>query len=65
MSNKVIQLILKILAAILAVLCSWFGVTSFTSCTVTRTSDVQGRAVIVTTDTTVIDHSGTIKFSKK
>lgn len=65
MSNKVIQLILKILAAILAVLCSWFGVTSFTSCTVTRTSDVQGRAVIVTTDTTVIDHSGTIKFPKQ
>lgn len=64
MSNKVIQLILKILAAILAVLCSWFGVTSFTSCTVTRTSDFQGRAVIVTIDTTVIDHSGTINFPK-
>ena len=36
-----------------------------TSCTVTRSSDVDGRAVIVTTDTTVINHSGTFKFPKK
>lgn len=65
MKQKTIQLILKILAAVLAVLCSYFGVTSFTSCTVTRSSDIQGRAVIVTTDTTVINHSGTINFPKK
>lgn len=65
MKKKIIQLILKILAAIVAVLCSYFGVTSFTSCTVTRTSDIQGRAVIVTTDTTVINHSGTIRFPKQ
>ena len=65
MKQKTIQLILKILAAILTVLCGYFGVTSFTSCTVTRSSDIQGRAVIVTTDTTVINHSGTINFPKK
>lgn len=65
MSNKIIQLILKILAAILAVLCSWFGVTAMSSCTVTRTSDVNGRAVIVTVDTTVINHSGTVEFPRK
>ena len=65
MKQKTIQLILKILSAILAVLCGYFGVTSFTSCTVTRSSDIQVRAVIVTTDTTVINHSGTIKFPKQ
>ena len=65
MRQKTIQLILKILAAILTVLCGYFGVTSFTSCTVTRSSDIQGRAVIVTTDTTVINHSGSIQFPKK
>lgn len=65
MKQKTIELILKILVAILTVLCGYFGVTSFTSCTVTRSSDIQGRAVIVTTDTTVINHSGSIKFSKE
>ena len=65
MSNKVIQLILKILAAILAVLCSYFGLSAMSSCTVTRSSDVNGRAVIVTTDTTVINHSGTFKYPKQ
>ena len=64
MSNKVIQLILKILAAILAVLCSWFGVSAMSSCSVTRTSDIDGRAVIVTVDTTIIHHSGTVKFPR-
>lgn len=65
MKQKTIQLILKILAAVLAVLCSFFGVTSLTSCTVTRSSDIQGRAIIVTADTTVINHSGTIKFPRQ
>ena len=65
MKQKTIELILKILAAIITVLCGYFGVTSFTSCTVTRSSDIKGRAVIVTTDTTVINHSGTINFPKK
>lgn len=65
MKQKTIELNLKILVAILTVLCGFFGVTSFTSCTVTRSSDIQGRAVIVTTDTTVINHSGTVKFPKQ
>lgn len=65
MKQKTIQLILKILAAVLAVLCSFFGVTAYTSCTVTRSTDIQGRAVVVTTDTTVINHTGTINFPRK
>lgn len=33
-------------------------------CSVTRGTTVQGKATIVTTDTTVVNHNGTLKFKK-
>lgn len=33
-------------------------------CTVTKGTTVQGKATIVTTDTTVVKHNGTLKFKK-
>lgn len=40
---------------------------TFTSCTVTRSTSTKGKAVIITTatDTTVINHKGTLKFQTK
>lgn len=40
---------------------------TFTSCTVTRNTSTKGKAVIITTatDTTVINHRGTLKFQTK
>lgn len=36
----------------------------FGSCKTSQSVDVQGRTVIVTTDTTVMNHSGFIKIQK-
>lgn len=33
-------------------------------CNVTKGTTVQGKATIVTTDTTVVKHNGTLKFKK-
>lgn len=33
-------------------------------CTVTKGTTVRGKATIVTTDTTVVKHNGTLKFKK-
>ena len=65
MKQKTIHLILKILAAVLAVLCSYFGVTFVTSCTVQRSSEAVGRAIIITSDTTIVNHHGSISFRNK
>lgn len=37
---------------------------AFGSCKTSQNVDVQGRTVIVTTDTTVVNHSGFIKIQK-
>lgn len=34
------------------------------SCTVSKATTVRGKATIVTTDTTVVKHNGTLKFKK-
>lgn len=33
-------------------------------CTVTKGTTVRGKATIITTDTTVVKHNGTLKFKK-
>ena len=55
-----IKTLIYALTAILAVL----GVSAMTSCSASRSVDVNGRATIVTTDTTYINHSSVIKFPK-
>ena len=63
--KELIKIVIKVLIYALGLLGAYFGVSAMTSCTVTRTSEVKGRAIIVTTDTTVVNHFGSIKFSKK
>ena len=41
------------------------GAVAMTSCTIQRESTIQGRAIIVTSDTTYINHQGTISFPKR
>lgn len=36
----------------------------FGSCTTSQNAEAKGRTVIVTTDTTVVNHGGYIKFQK-
>lgn len=59
---------IKEVAMCLAIFVVW-GAMLFLSailqgCTVSKGTTVRGKATIVTTDTTVVNHNGTLKFKK-
>lgn len=62
MKKEIVIIILKVIIYAVTLILAALGVTSVMSCTVSRESTSSGRAVIVTTDTTVIDHSGVLEF---
>lgn len=57
MNKELIKLICKILLYIITAIAGFFGVSSLASCTSSRDVVVRGRAVIVTIDSTTIDHN--------
>ena len=57
MNKEFIKIICKILLYIITAIAGFFGVSSLASCSSSRDVIVRGRAVIVTTDSTFIDHS--------
>lgn len=57
MNKELIKLIFKILLYIITAVAGFFGVSILSSCSSSRDVVVRGRAVIVTNDTTVVDHS--------
>lgn len=62
MDKKVILVIvLKVAIYALGLIATAFGISSLTSCAFQRSSVVDGRATIVTIDTTFIHHSGYLK----
>lgn len=56
MNKEIIKFIFKILLYIITAIAGFIGVSSFASCSSSRDVVVRGRAVIVTTDSTFIDH---------
>lgn len=56
MNKELIKLICKILVYIITAIAGFFGVSTLASCSSSRDVVVRGRAVIVTTDSTFIDH---------
>lgn len=63
--KDLIKIIIKVILYAVGLFAAYFGVSSFVSCTVNRSISSQGKATIVTVDTTVINHDGTIKFPKQ
>lgn len=57
MNKELIKLIFKILLYIITAIAGFFGVSSLASCTSSRDVVVRGRAVIVTIDSTFIEHN--------
>ena len=57
MNKELIKLICKILLYIITAVASFFGVSTLVSCSTSRDVVVKGRAVIVTTDSTFIEHT--------
>lgn len=51
--------------AIFAVTCAMLFLSAILQgCAITKGTTVRGKATIITTDTTVVNHNGTLKFKK-
>lgn len=61
MNKEILQIIIKVAIYALGLIAAYLGVTSLSSCTYSRSSIVEGRATIITVDTTYIQHNGTLK----
>lgn len=58
MKKDYLEVVLKVVIYACSLLLAVLGVSAVTSCSVTRDTAISGRALIVTTDTTVVNHSG-------
>jgi hypothetical protein len=59
-----IEVIESTCAAVLWMIICFVVISVFGSCTTSQNVEAKGRTVIVTTDTTVVNHGGHIKFQK-
>ena len=65
MKKEILKIIVKVLIYALGLVCGYFGVSAVTSCTVQRMTESNGRAVIVTVDTTIVNHHGKFRVSSE
>ena len=61
MKKDLLVIVIKVAIYALGLVAAYLGVTSFSSCTFSRSSVASGRATIITTDTTIIKHQGVLK----
>lgn len=61
MNKEIISIIIKVAIYALGLIAAYLGVSSLASCTYSRSTIGEGRATIITTDTTFIKHSGVLK----
>lgn len=61
MKKDLLVIAIKVAIYALGLLAAYLGVTSLSSCTYSRSTIGEGRATIITTDTTFIKHSGVLK----
>lgn len=55
---------LRVIVYALALVLAFLGVSSLASCSASHSVDAVGKTVIITSDTTVITHSGYLFFKK-
>lgn len=61
MKKDLLVIAIKVAIYALGLVAAYLGVTSLSSCTYSRSTIGEGRATIITTDTTFIKHSGILK----
>lgn len=61
MKKALLVIVIKVAIYALGLVAAYFGVTSLSSCTYSRSTVGDGRAVIITHDTTIIKHQGVFK----
>lgn len=62
MKPVLIRFIVKVLLYALTLIAGYLGVASLSSCTASRSVESYGRAKVVVTDTTIVDHRGLLNF---
>lgn len=63
--KDILILILKVVIYACTLFLGVLGVTSLTSCAVQRDSSIRGKATIITTDTTFINHTTLFGYPKR
>uniref|UniRef100_UPI00402788D3 hypothetical protein n=1 Tax=Segatella hominis TaxID=2518605 RepID=UPI00402788D3 len=61
MKKDLLVIVIKVAIYALGLIAAYLGVTSLSSCTYSRSTVGDGRAVIITHDTTIIKHQGVLK----
>ena len=63
--KDIITIVIKVILYACTLILGVLGVTSLTSCSVSKDTSVVGKATIVTTDTTYVLHNTFFGYSKK
>ena len=61
MKKDIIKIIIKVALYALGLIAAYFGVSSLTSCSTSHNVVVRGRSTIVTVDTTIVNHDGSVR----
>lgn len=63
MKKDFLFILIKVLIYALGLIATYLGVTSLTSCSTSRNVDIHGRAIIVTHDTTFVEHTRLFNYN--
>ena len=61
MKKEIIQIILKVAIYALGLIAAYFGVSTMTSCSTSHNVVASGRTTIVSVDTTIVKHNGSVR----
>lgn len=61
MKKEIIKIIIKVALYALGLIAAYLGVSTMTSCSTSHNVVASGRATIVTVDTTIVKHGGSIR----
>lgn len=61
MKKEVIKIIIKVALYALGLIAAYFGVSTMTSCSTSHNVVARGRTTIVSIDTTIIKHDGSVR----
>lgn len=61
MKNELLKIIIKVALYALGLIAAYFGVSAMTSCSTSHNVVASGRTTIVSVDTTIVKHNGSIR----
>ena len=64
MKKDIVKIIIKVALYALGLIAAYFGVSTMTSCSSSHNVVASGRTTIVTVDTTIVKHNGSVRSLK-